>query len=66
MDLLGKVQYLVKDNKLTTLETLYRSKVAKLGKITLIPSYENIIMGDVFGMKILRKDFSRFFKPSLH
>ena len=46
MELLGKVQDLTDEHKLTPLETLYRNEVSKLGKIAPISTYKNMVVED--------------------
>ena len=56
MDLLEKVRNLIKGNELGALETLYRNEISKLGKIAPMSNCEEIVVEDIDGMAILRKD----------
>ena len=56
MDLLEKVRNLIKGNELRALETLYRNEISKLGKIAPMSNCEKIVVEDIDGMAILRKD----------
>ena len=56
MDLLEKVRNLIKGNELRALETVYRNEISKLGKIAPMSNCEKIVVEDIDGMAILRKD----------
>ena len=56
MDLLEKVRNLIKGIELRALETLHRNEISKLGKIAPISNCEKIVVEDIDGMAILRKD----------
>ena len=56
MELLEKVRNLIKGNELRALETLYRNEISKLGKSAPMSNCEKIVVKDIDGMAILRKD----------
>ena len=56
MDLLEKVRNLIKGNELRVLETVYGNEIPKLGKISPMSNCEKMVVDDIEGMAILRKD----------